>query len=271
MRNQPFHFEISDLIVQFIAAFDQAVINRYDVHRNPGQRVQVRYVYAPKQRVLFDLENPGQNITLPVVAITMGAISRDESRVFNKTAGFYSPGTLLENQKARTTNYFKTPVPINIGVNMSILARYQTDMEQILSNFIPYNNPYIIVSWKVPSSYELTYDQEIRTEILWNGQTNISYPVDLNGGQKAQIVAETGFTIKGWLFPYTDGPVNNIFKITNNLVAVRSDAIFDYGSYFSLSGSMMADGTYNPSIIDTQTVIISAAPVITDVKLLVDN
>jgi hypothetical protein len=271
MTNQPFHFEISDLIVQFLAAFNQVIINRYDVHRNPGQRIQVRYVYAPKQRVLHDLTNPGQNLTLPVVSITMGAISRDESRVFNKTAGFYSPGSLTENQKSRTTNYFKTPVPINIGINMAILTRYQTDMEQILSNFIPYNNPYIIISWKVPSSYEFTYDQEIRTEILWNGQTNISYPVDVNGGQKAQIVAETGFTIKGWLFPFTDGPINNIFKITNNLVAVKTNTIFDYGTYFSLSGSTSPDGTLNSSVIDTQTIVISAAPVITDVKVLVDS
>ena len=35
MVKQSFHFEISDLIIQFLAAFDQVVINRYDVAITP--------------------------------------------------------------------------------------------------------------------------------------------------------------------------------------------------------------------------------------------
>lgn len=269
MVKQSFHFEISDLIIQFLAAFDQVVINRYDVHRNPGQRIQVRYVYAPKQRVLFDLVNPGQNLTLPVVAITMGSISRDEARVFNKTAGFYSPGNLQEGKPSSQTNYIKAPVPINITVNMSILTKFQTDLEQILSNFIPFNNPYIIIAWKVPADYNLPYTQEIRTEVLWSGQTNIDYPTDVNGSQKAQIVADTSFTIKGWIFPYTEGPVKNIFKITSNLVATDTSTVLEYGNYFNLSGIGLPEYSYDEPT--TTTVVISGRPVITDTDFIVEN
>lgn len=268
MKKQSFHFEISDLIVQFLAAFDQVVINRYDVHRNPGQKIQVKYVYAPKSRVLFDLTNPGQNITLPVVAITMGSIARDAERVFNKNVGFYSPTTLQEKSNSKSyTDYFRTPVPVNIGINMSILTRYQTDMEQILSNFVPYNNPYIIVSWTMPKQYNLTFDQEIRTEILWNGQTNINYPTDVNGGQKAQIVADTGFTIKGWIFPGAEQPVGNIFKITANMAAVNTAETLELGNYFSLSGQMITPELSGGDFVNTDTVVISAAPQFSRVSL----
>jgi hypothetical protein len=269
MQKQPFHFEISDLVVQFLAAFNQVVINRYDVNRVPGQKIQVKYVYAPKQRVLFDLTNPGQNLTLPIVAITMGSVQRDPDRVFNKTVGFYSPTTLQEKSNSKSyTDYFKTPVPVNITINMSILTRYQTDMEQILSNFVPYNNPYIIISWTMPKQYNLAFEQEIRTEVLWNGQTNISYPVDINGGQKAQIVAETGFTIKGWIFPGAEQPVGNIFKITANMTAVDTAAALELGNYFSLSGqSITEDLSGSDKGINTDTIVVSAAPIINDVFL----
>lgn len=264
MKKETFHFEISDLLVQFLAAFDQVVINRYDVNRVSGQKIQVRYVYAPKQRVLYDLVNPGQNLTLPVVAITMGSISRDESRVFNKTAGFLSPGVIDPNMNNGITNYFRSPVPVNITVNMSILTRYQTDLEQILSNFIPYNNPYIIVSWKVPEAFNISYIQEIRTEILWNGQMDIKYPVDVNGGQKAQVTADTSFTIKGWLFPAAENPVGNIFKISANLTAVRTSEVLEYGNYFALSA--LYDPT-NAEFYSTDTVVVSGKPAITDVNI----
>lgn len=270
MTKETFHFEISDLIYQFLAAFDQVIIRRYDVDRVAGQKLQVRYVYSPKQRVLYDLTNPGQNITLPVVAITMGGITRDEGRVFNKTAGFYTPGFLGDKQASSSTNFFKMPVPVNITINMSILTRYQTDLEQILSNFIPYNNPYIIVSWKIPSSYNLPYLQEIRSEILWSGQTNISYPVELNGSQKAQIVADTSFTIKGWIFPYSELPVKNIFKITTNITATDTGTVLEYGNYFNLSGVNMVDEENN-ELTTTQTIIVSGRPTITDFFLTVEN
>jgi len=271
MKKQSFHFEISDLVVQFLAAFDQVVINRYDVNRNPGQKIQVRYVYAPKQRVLFDLTNPGQNVTLPVVAITMGSITRDGDRVFNKNVGFYAPTSLQDKSNTRSyTDYYRTPVPVNITINMAILTRYQTDMEQILSNFVPYNNPYIIVSWTMPKQYNLAFEQEIRTEILWNGQTNISYPVDVNGGQKAQIVAETSFTIKGWIFPSAEQPVGNIFKITANLAAVPTSEALELGNYFSLSGQMITPELSGGDFINTDTIVISGAPRISKVGLEVE-
>jgi len=224
MKNQTFHFEIKDLITQFVTAFDDIIINRYDNNRVVKNAIQVRYVYSPKQRVLYDLVNLAQNITVPVVSVSISNISRDESRVFNKINGYYvSTGTNDTTAKTKSLHY-NSPVPVNITVNMSIMTKYQSDMDQILSNFIPYNNPYIILSWKVPedlSSTGFAIPHEIRSEVLWSGSVGLTYPTDITATDKYKIIGDTSFTIKGWLFPARKDPVGNIFYIQENFRASR--------------------------------------------------
>jgi len=171
MRWKSTYFEIQDLIIQFANAFDSIVIGRYNKNREQKDRIFVRYLYAPKQRVLYDIVNKAKTITLPVVAINVAGISRDNDRVFNKLPdvnGFYYSNDQYSNK-------YNAPTPVNITVNFSVITRYQLDMDQILSNFIPYNNPYIIISWPVPAGLgALSEMQEIRSEVLWDGNINMS-------------------------------------------------------------------------------------------------
>jgi hypothetical protein len=268
MRKQSFHFEIQDLIIQFLAAFDNVVIDRYEgKNREPAQKIQVRYVYAPKQRVLYDLINPGQNLILPVVAINTTSISRDESRVFSKNSGVLTPSSLNERNVLENTPYFRTPVPVNISLNMSILTRNQLDMDQILGNFIPYNNPYIILSWKIPDSFSPKYTQEIRSEVLWSGDIALNYPVETNNTQKAQVIADTSFTIKGWLFPYAEKPIKNIYNVDINFFAVNNKVNLDSINYFQLSGlGITVEDDQN--IFYSNTIRVSGTPNITDANIL---
>ena len=217
MKDRAFSFEIKDLMIQFVAAFDNVIIKRYNSIREEQDQIQVRYVYSPKQRVLFDIVNRSQNLTLPVIAVSINSVSRDNERVFNKIAGFYTNKTQTESNRGATSAYMRTPVPVNISVNMSILAKYQSDMDQIISNFVPYNDPYIIISWKIPEAAGLSIPQEIRSEVLWDGNLNMTYPTDINASDKYRISADTSFTIKGWLFKdLSKNAVSNIFFIDNN-------------------------------------------------------
>jgi len=267
VRNQSYNFEVKDLIINFLAAFDNVVIKRFDKNRNPLTSQQVRYIYAPKQRVIFDLVNPAQNVTLPVVSITIGSITRDNTRVFNKNAGFYTHGSGTETNPTKRTFYYRTPVPVNVEVKMSILTRYQTDMDQILSNFVPYNNPYIILSWTVPKGYDLPYTQEIRSEVLWSGNVGLEYPTDINGQQKALIIANTNFTIKGFIFPEAVDPVNNIFRIDVSMTAVSGGTNLEYGSYSQLQSQVVTDVEALSGYYNTDTFSVSGRPIITGVKL----
>ena len=90
MQKYTYHWEVKDLLTQFLQAFDGAIVKRYNNQRIAGNIIGVRYVYAPKQRVLHDLVNKSQHITLPAVAFWITSISRDNTRVFNKLYGQYA-------------------------------------------------------------------------------------------------------------------------------------------------------------------------------------
>jgi len=265
MREQPYYFEIQDMLTQFVAAFDNIVINRYNVNKKIEDKISVRYLYSPKQRVLYDIINPAQNITLPCVAVTIGGIERDNTRVFNKLDGFY-----YSSNSNSSSAIMRSPVPINIVVNMSIITRFQKDMDQILSNFIPYSNPYVVISWKIPSEFGLPTEQEIRTEVLWNGSMTMEYPVDLNGTTKPRVTADTSFTIKGWLFKENNNlAAGNIYYVDNNFYL--RDTITTY--------EQMSQDTYTfpPSsglVNNVEVESVSGSPWITNMYyngILVDN
>ncbi len=248
------------MLTQFVAAFDEIVIGRFNRDREEQDRIKARYIYAPKQRVLHDLINENKTLTLPVVSVNVTGISRDQNRVFNKLDGFYYQGVIGEEKVSRR---IKAPVPINIALSVSVLTRYQTDMDQILSNFVPFCNPYIIISWKVPEAFNLSVDQEIRSEVLWTGDVSMNYPTELNGNQKARVTADTSFTIKGWLFKDTDNPDGNIFFIDNNFH--NETQLENYDNYESLSGTDYSYPLSSGLIDNIETVSISGSPTVTDI------
>ena len=243
MKNYTYGFEVQTLLENFVGAFNDIIIRRYDKQNNiiPSlSAVKVNYVYAPKTRIDQVLNNPAPGgLTLPVVAVTIGGLSRDPARVFNKIQGFDVPYT----SNTDTLKYEKRipqPVPINIQVNMTVLTKFQSDMDQILANFIPYNDPYVILSWKMPH-LDPKFPLEIRSEVLWNGNIAIQYPIDLAGTQPYKITADTSFTIKGWIFKKSDEIFGKIYVINSDYSSTNfnSSILQDIDSltteYFSIS------------------------------------
>lgn len=208
MRKYTYSFEISTMIQMFASAMDDITIKRYNKFREPQDSIRCRFVYAPKQRVLADLLDKAQNLQLPVVALTNGGISRDPNRVFNKIQGSY-----MTSSDPTVTNKLQQPVPIDLVINMTILTRFQEDYDQIVTNFVPYFDPYIIISWRTPSMP----DYEIRSQVVWSGNITTTYPYDINSTQVARVEGTTSFTFKGWLFktkPSTSE--GTIFTINSN-------------------------------------------------------
>lgn len=223
MKSEPFYFETKDVLIQFISAFDDIIISRYNREREQQSKIPVRYVYSPKQRVVHDILNKARHITLPAVAVSISSIDYDKDRVFNKLAGSYHTRTdTFQGHEMRTvSDHLPQPVPVTIDINMSILTKYQTDMDQILSNFIPYNNPYIIISWKVPSDL-IQSNQEIRSQVLWSGALNMDYPVETTSSDAYRVSADTTFTIKSWLFKDKLNPTGNIYTVNSFFTPLSS-------------------------------------------------
>lgn len=228
MKQWTYNKEIQILLEQFTSAFNDIVIKREDSSGNfPENGFKVNFVYAPKTRVFDILKNPAPGgLTLPAVAININSIQRDPTRNFNKNWGF---NIETVNPSLTGTDFLrkiKHPVPVNIGVNMTILTKFQSDMDQIISNFVPYCDPYIIISWKLPIKNSKEY--EIRTEILWSGSINVNYPTELSPTQLYRVTADTSFTIKGWLFKSQElnEDLKKIYVINSDFVPVLEEDIY---------------------------------------------
>lgn len=249
-KNEIHYFEVHDLVTQFVSAFDSIVIGRFEGREKKGS-LKVRYAYAPKQKVLHDLVNKAQHITVPAIAVSVASISRDSDRVQSKNLGHYINGGV------KNSYHVPQPVPVNIEINMSIIVRYQTDLDQILANFIPYNDPYIIISWKLPDEFAPSIGTELRSEVLWNENISIDQPKEMGESDKYRTTADTSFTIKGWLFKkHPDKAIGNIFEIDTRFYPISSlsdvGKELDVYDEFSLSAYPLIDRVLNLRLLNNQ-------------------
>jgi hypothetical protein len=269
MYNKGFYFEIHDLLTQFIAAMDDVVIGRYNKNREEKEQIKVRYIHAPKERVIYDLINKAQNITVPAIAVNITSIQRDETRVFNKIDGFYS--SVKDDQFGKYSVNVPMPIPVNLSVSVNIITNFQSDLDQIISNFVPYSNPYIIISWKIPDAFNMSHVKEIRSEVLWDGTVSLEYPVEATAADKFKFIGKTNFTIKGWLFPEApDNYGKTIYFIDANF-RTSSKVKLESLEYSALTGEHQ---NYDPStglLNETETVSISGSPYITNVYYNIDG
>lgn len=217
MNQYTYDWEIQTMITMFMNAMSDIVVKRFNVHKTPQDQIKTRLVYAPKQRVLADLLDKDQNIQLPAMAVSIGGIARDESRVFNKILGMF-------NANASNTIYTneKMPIPVDITLNVSLMTKFQTDMDQLLTHLLPYVNPYFVISWRTPGRP----DYEIRSNVFWQGNVNLQYPIDITATQVARVVADLSFVFKGWLFQaIPDETFGSILTIDSNYVNVGPNAL----------------------------------------------
>jgi hypothetical protein len=192
-------------------AMSDIVVKRFNVHKKPQDQIKTRLIYAPKQRVLADLLDRDQNLQLPVMSCSIGGIARDAGRVFNKILGMYNTttGNSVVNEKM--------PIPIDMTMNVSLMTRYQSDMDQILTHLLPYINPYFTVSWRTPGRP----DFEIRSNVFWSGNVSFNYPIEVTANQAAKVVADLSFTFKGWLFQaLPDDTIGTVLTINANYETV---------------------------------------------------
>ena len=267
MKSRAFSWEIHDLVGQFIAAFDDVVIGRFNRSREEKDRIEVAYVYQPKARVLHDIENRAQNLKLPIASVVIDSVSRNNNRAFNKIEGFTYPAR-IQDRFSKTTVKIPPVVPVDIKVKLSLLATYQTDIDQLISNFAAYANPYIIISWKVPEEFGLPASMPLNSKVEWDGNISLGYPVDINHSARSVITADASFTIEGWLFKDIVDPINNIFFIDANFYNTRilsAGNFVTYDDYATLSGADYSYSEGQIKITEVDTVSISGSPTITNV------
>lgn len=251
MEKYAYFREQLNLLTQFAAAFDDCFLYRYTKDFEAKEKIAVRYVFGPKHRVLYDIVDQAKNMTLPVIAMEQTNIRRDSSRIQFKDQKFRYP-----NYTDRSVAKIPTPIPITMDVQVNMVANYKEDIDQIVSNFIPWCNPYFIISWPIPSGFGLDFIDEVRTEVTWNGEVTYENPIDIDKTNKYKIIGSTSFNLKGWLFPALETPSAPIYVVRSNFIAVPTGTHLHFDKYPSLS-----------SLETTDVILISAYPEFTNVFL----
>jgi hypothetical protein len=264
MRDYSYFFENLDLTNLFVSAFDDAFVYRYDANtRTVKERIDVRYVHGPKHRVLHDLNDRAKTLTLPVVTMEQVSLTRDTTRILNKGEHFYRTGG-SDKKIAK----IPIPIPVNLEFDVSIIAYYKEDLEQIIQNFVVNCDPYIIVSWKTPEDFGMPFLDEIRSEIQWSGSVSYENPKDLSPDTKWRISANTSFTLKGWLFKSLDDRQAPIYTVRTDFKTVGMSSRYIYDNYPTLSANSLT----------TDVILVSAYPEFTNLyysygnlKLTIDD
>ena len=250
MKSYSYFRESLNCLTQFVAAFDDCFVYRYTKEFEQKEKISVRYVMGPKNRVLYDITNQAKNITLPVISMEQTNIKRDSSRIQFKDQKMIRAHV----GDARSLSKIPMPVPVLMDVNVSIVANYKEDIQQIVHNFIPWCNPYFVISWKIPPEFGMDFIDELRTTVTWSGSVDYENPLNIDGKEKYKIIGNTTFTIAGWIFPALETPEAPIYVVRSNFVAVSSGSIFNgYDSFWALSAQNTTD-----------TVLISAYPEFTN-------
>lgn len=236
------------MLSQFVAAFDDCFVFRFTKDFEAKEKIAVRYIMGPKQRVLHDIVNPAKNMTLPVISMDQKNLRRDSTRI-----QFKDQKMIRHHMGNNNISKIPSPIPVSMDVEVSIVANYKEDIDQIVSNFVPWCNPYFVISWKIPEAFGLDFIDELRTEVTWSGSIDYETPLNIDNSEKYKIVGNTSFVIKGWLFPPFEVPVAPIYVVHTNFIAVSSGTKLDENNYYGLSG-----------LGETETVLVSAYPEITN-------
>lgn len=237
MKYRSYNNELKTCTAQLLDVFNQIVIDRRDNRNTVQKLISVPCVYGNRSRILKSLENRNKTYKVPIICLTMTSISKDAARILEVNRGIQVQTREWQYDPIKTT-----PVPMNIEYEMSIVTKYQEDLDQIICNFIPFSNPDFYVVWrhpKEPSRWNL------KSQIVWDGAISPTYADEVAEADPYRIVATTTFTFKTWIFPGLaedthSGPVIHRINFCPNLLSIE-DGNYGLDRWYDVPTSMTVD------------------------------
>lgn len=172
-------------------------------------------MFGLKSRIEYSLVNKANNYTLPLIGINLKSIKADRERLQDKTgimSRFYN-GTL---------EGVRRPTPITIGVTLTIVTKFMTDMYQIAGKFFTLFQPYCVYSWAVPSDDRFSYE-ELRNKIEWDMNLQLETHEKLTQEDEERYTATMNFSVQGWLFTNQKSCVEGIILDIGTSVIAEND------------------------------------------------
>lgn len=220
--------------IQVATAQMQMLFNNISIRRN-NMSIVVPCVFGQRSRILKFLQNPeGSTFKLPMSTISRGNITLDSARSSNIHHNILKK-TDFETVDPNTMS----PVPINVEYKVSFITKYPTDMDMLLSNFIPFFHKDVYVT----SPHPKLSGRTIKHQIVWSGTIDSIWPDELANTENDIQICNTSFMFKTELFGgsgYLQDPTGLIYTIDLTL-SPTSSAI---SSSYSTSGGNLLGGFY---------------------------
>lgn len=206
MKQSSYNKEIRIATAQLLDVFNDITIEKEE-NNSVIKSILVPCVYGARSRILKSAENRNKTLKPPIVVLSITNISKDTSRVHSVNDNLYIDMDSLADLKN------KIAVPMNITYELSILTKYQDDMDQILSNFIIHFNPDIYVIWNHP----LMPTSTLKSQVVWDGNLNIEYLNEITEDRQWRIIGTGSFVYKTWFFPGTSRSGYNSPNLIKNI------------------------------------------------------
>lgn len=191
-------------------------VKRYDSDGNLLEERPVEMVYSPKEKFISRLlQDPDlktkEAITLPKIGYQMTAMYYDTERKLANRRYFK-----FRETDADTASKIYVPQPWNFAFEVSIIAKSQDDMFQIVEQILPFFGPDLVFSMKTMSTPPVKFDVPISLV----GVT----PSDNYEGSfedRRMIIYTMQFLLKGYMF----GPV----RTGGSIIKQIDVSLFDFG------------------------------------------
>jgi hypothetical protein len=152
--------------------------------------IAIPAIFSQSSRILKSILNPDANpVRLPVISIERKDIMVDLTR---NTEINYDIQLRNSNTDTRMNPNLKPPIPVNITYDVHFYSKHPTELDMMLSNFIPFFNKDVFVKTPHPK----IEGRFLSHQIVWNGSIVPEWHAELQNIQDDIINATTSFTYK---------------------------------------------------------------------------
>lgn len=212
MKFRSYNNEVRIALGLVSSLFNNIAISRFDKNNNVEQTLNVPLVIGSRSRILKELENPNKTLEMPIMSISKEGYTRDPERMHE------THSHLMNTATGYTIHEKMRGVPINIRFKLSGIAKYDADIDQMISNFIPFFKPDVYICWKHPK-----YPTEVlKCPLVWDGNIDYQAPTEYDASEIEKYQFETSFIFKTWFFAGMaedpdDGPLIKILNSSDNM------------------------------------------------------
>ena len=174
---------------QMVDMFNNIVIGRYNAMWELQKTINVPCVQGNRSTAIKSLENINKTTQMPMISMHQIGSVRDPSKAAD------SQRIVAGRSEGHRNILDRAPVPMNIAFQMDIMARYQSDIDQILNNFVVFFNPsaYIVIPHPLEDAF-------LKLKVEWNGTITNDYSATTQVVPYS-VAATTHFSVSAWMFP----------------------------------------------------------------------